>query len=435
MKRMRGFAQGDTMDIATRERATLQPILAVAIAFLAVAFAIPPLSAAATGNTCQARNVTKGGPNRSSLQVVIDQADPGDRITVRYVCTGHFTIAKRLTLVGKATATMPRAVLHANSAGPTLRVRAEVRLVNLRISGGVWDEGGGIRNTGTLTMGNTVVSGNRASGSGGGIANAGVLTMNGSSAVTGNQARISGGGVDNTGTLTMNGSSSVSGNIAVNLDGGSAGGIVNTGTLTLNDSSSVSGNIADTNHYFESLGGGIVNLPGGTVTLNDASSVTGNTVQEGTVGGIYNGGDLTLNGTSSVTGNNGWGLGGGIFNVANLVMNDASTVAGNEVSRLGGGIYSAGSLTMNGSSSVIGNAAGRFGGGIITDGSGTVTMNDAATVTGNTADAGDDGTGSGGGIFVRCGAAAIGAVDGGNVDKNYRGTASPVEDNIKLQVC
>jgi hypothetical protein len=100
MKPVRGFAGGDTMDIATRERATLQPILAVAIAFAAVAFAIPPLSAAATGNTCQARNVTKGGPSRSSLQVVIDQADPGDRITVRYVCNGHFKIAKRLTLVG-----------------------------------------------------------------------------------------------------------------------------------------------------------------------------------------------------------------------------------------------------------------------------------------------------------------------------------------------
>jgi hypothetical protein len=43
----------------------------------------------------------------------------------------------------------------------------------------------------------------------------------------------------------------------------------------------------------------------------------------------------------------------------------------------------------------------------------------------------DLGSGSGGGIFS-CGGSLTGVIDGGNVNDNYRGTASPVEDNISV---
>jgi hypothetical protein len=59
-----------------------------------------------------------------------------------------------------------------------------------------------------------------------------------------------------------------------------------------------------------------------------------------------------------------------------------------------------------------------------------MTVNGSSTITGDTADADDNGVGGGGGIKVMCSGTLIGAVDGGNVNDNHRATSSPVEDNI-----
>lgn len=145
-----------------------------------------------------------------------------------------------------------------------------------------------------------------------------------------------------------------------------------------------------------------------TVVLNDASSVSGNTAYTG--GGVANeGGALTLNDTSSVTGNTAESAGGGI------ALNEGGT------------------LTLNGSSSVSGNRSDDWGGGIYNFGNGAaVTLNDSASVIGNTADSDDDASGTGGGIFVGCDGTLTGAVDGGNVNDNFLGTTTPLEDNIVL---
>jgi hypothetical protein len=218
-------------------------------------------AAAGVLNSCRARNLTQGTPSRSNLQGVITAASPGDRIAVKFVCVGNFHIAKRLTLVGQPTPHLPRAVLHANGRGRVLVVSARVTLTNLRITGGhVAYYGGGIRNTGILTLKSTVVSGNTASYAGG-IRNTGKLTLDGSSSVSGNTADFAGGIYNDGGTLTLNDSSSVSGNTA----SPDSGGIYNTGTLTLKDSSSVSGNTAS------GAGGGIVS--DGTVNGCDSSGV------------------------------------------------------------------------------------------------------------------------------------------------------------------
>jgi nitrous oxidase accessory protein NosD len=92
--------------------------------------------ASAVVNTCRARNVTKDRPSRLNLQLVIDAADPGDTIAVRYVCVGNFTIAKDLRLVGRSTREVPRPVLDANGEGRVLTVSGNVRLANLVITGG-----------------------------------------------------------------------------------------------------------------------------------------------------------------------------------------------------------------------------------------------------------------------------------------------------------
>jgi hypothetical protein len=317
-------------------------------------------SAGAVVNTCRAKNVTQGTPRRSNLQRVIEAANAGDTIAVRYVCVGNFRVGKKLTFVGKPTATVPLPTLHANGAGRPLLVNARVILTNLKITGGVVaGNGGGILNKGTLALKNMVVRGNTAT-SGGGIYNTATLTLNGSSSVLGNAASTSGGGIENTGNLTMNGTSSVRANTG--YAGAGIGSL--SGTITLNNSSSVSGNTA-------SLNGGGIETYTGTITLNDSSSVAGNRATDD-AGGIINGGTLT--------------------------MNDSSSVSGNK-------------------------AMTKSGGGVYNNTDSTLTMTGASSVTGNRADFDDDGFGTGGGIYNNCGTLS-GAVDGGNVDNNYLGTGT-----------
>jgi hypothetical protein len=141
-----------------------------------------------------------------------------------------------------------------------------------------------------------------------------------------------------------------------------------------------------------------------------------------------------MNASASVSDN--VGASSAIGNFGSFVMNGSSTVSGNTATTTwGGGVYNASiaNMTMNDSSSVVGNSSVRSGGGIQTDG--MLTMNGSSFVTGNTADADDNGVGGGGGIKVPCSGTLIGAGDGGNVNDNYRGTASPVENNIAGPTC
>jgi hypothetical protein len=222
--------------------------------------------------------------------------------------------------------------------------------------------GGGIVNSGTLTLTNSSVSGN----SDGGILNAGTLTLTNSTAsnntgsgiyndgtlmltnssVSGNTADIAqGGGVDNSGTLTLTNST------ASNNTGS---GIYNDGTVTLTNSS-VSGNTH----------GGIFNT--GTLTLTN-STVPGNTLN-----GIINAGTGTLTLTNSSVTNNAAGAGGGIFNTGTLTLTN-STVSGNTGGM--GSIFNGGTLTLTNST-----ASNNTGGGIYNEGTLTLTN---STVSGNT---------------------------------------------------
>jgi len=177
-------------------------------------------------------------------------------------------------------------------------------------------DGGGVYNSGILTLTNSTVSGNDVGffgGDGGGVFNSGTLTLR-NSTVSGNGAS-GGGGIANSGTSTLT-HSTVSGNDTfVGTPGGmlsgSGGGIANTGTLTVSNST-VSSN--STGLYG---GGGLINgvgfgsPPPGTpipiLTLSN-STVSGNTAIDG--GGVRNqgGGTLTLARTL-ISGNNDY-LGG-----------------------------------------------------------------------------------------------------------------------------
>jgi hypothetical protein len=207
-------------------------------------------------------------------------------------------------------------------------------------------------------------------GSGGGIFSAAgsAVTLT-DSTVSGNSATGGGGGIRNAGTMTVT-DSTVSGNSAI--AGSSAGGISNNGTLTLTDST-VSGNMAPTT-------GGITNL--GTLMLTE-STVSGNTATNFGGAGIFNTGTGTATITrSTISGNTAVGSGGGgIVNVGTLSLAN-STVSGNSSNLDGGGIYNfdVGTTTIT-NSTISNNTAnldsdGVGDGGGISRSAGTVNLKD-----------------------------------------------------------
>lgn len=108
------------------------------------------------------------------------------------------------------------------------------------ITGGFHDNGGGIRNRGTLIMEGGCVTGNTALKSGGGITNYGTMVFTGGS-VTGNTALRDGSEVFN----EAKGHLTVGGDVVLDSGGAKRGGIHNEGTLTVIDARSGEVHIED----------------------------------------------------------------------------------------------------------------------------------------------------------------------------------------------
>jgi predicted outer membrane repeat protein len=131
-----------------------------------------------------------------------------------------------------------------------------------------------IYNNGTLTLVNSIITGNKAY-DGGAIFNDGTLTLI-NSTITDNSASHNGGGIYNDGTLKLV-SSTITGNSASH----NGGGIYNNGTLKL-VSSTITDNSAAT------FGGGIANMGNTAQTAITLSTISGNSASHGG-GGIWNG--------------------------------------------------------------------------------------------------------------------------------------------------
>jgi hypothetical protein len=172
----------------------------------------------------------------------------------------------------------------------TISSGAQVTLSRFTIQNGHAFLGAGIKNDGTLTLSNSIVSGNSAVFGGGGIYNNARLTIN-NSTLSGNTASVysyvaKGGGILNDGTLTIN-NSTLSGNAANSFYPAEGGGIYNSVSLTINNSS-LSGNTASSTRPAQ--GGGIYNV--GTLTISN-TTIAGNAATQG--GNIYNhGSSLTF---------------------------------------------------------------------------------------------------------------------------------------------
>jgi parallel beta helix pectate lyase-like protein/VCBS repeat protein len=166
-----------------------------------------------------------------------------------------------------------------NSFGSPGGTSGDLTLRSLTLAGG--SSFGGLWSTGTLTIKDSIISGNTGSG----VSNSGTLTIE-NSIISGN----SGSGVSNGGTLTIENST---------ISGNTNGGVINfNGTLIEN--STISGN---TTNF---IGGGVLNY--GTLTIKN-STISGNRADRG--GGISNSqycyfgcssGILTLN-NSLIAGN------------------------------------------------------------------------------------------------------------------------------------
>ena len=183
----------------------------------------------------------------------------------------------------------------------------------------------------SLTGGDLVtVSGNKASRVFE-IEKGATVTVSGLIVADGNVVGVnSGGGIKNSGTLTLD-NSTISGNSItrdnVHSVSGDGGGIFNTGTMNVRNSTISGNSVRDSNLLFipagykiENGGGGIFNS--GTLTL-DNSTISGNSVSGLSIygGGILNKGKLTL--AFSTFTLNSASNGGGVYNspgYTNLVL-------------------------------------------------------------------------------------------------------------------
>ena len=327
------------------------------------------------------------GSGDTIIQAALSSADATHRVFT-ITSDSTVTISGMTIRHGKTGACFP--ACYGGGISNTGRLTVTDSTISDNTVGG-W--GGGIYNTSgsTLTLTNTTVSGNTIGGSGGGIYNDRATLNLTNSTISGNTAgvRACGGGIyDSNGTLTI-----TNGTISGNTTGGCGGGISisDRGTVSITNST-VSGNTASSN------GGGIYNHVGSTLTLTN-STISGNTV--GTSGGgIFNDDNTTLILTdSTVSGNTAARNGGGIINAngGSLTLT-SSTITGNVAETgSGGGLYNVLDSTMTlTNSTVSANTSGKGGGGIanvpLFGRTGTVTLTNT-TVTGNVT------SGDGGGML------------------------------------
>ena len=242
-----------------------------------------------------------------------------------------------------------------------------------RTTGTAADGGGVYLTTGSLTLLNSFLNANVATGNGGGARNGDVKLVVDNSSISFNVANGTdgGGGIYNNdgGNVSLRSGSNAIGNSAPDAE--AAGGAIYNGlvaTLTIQNSN-VNGNQAG------AKGGGIYDNSGSNSPFRiDDSSVSFNTVTEstGTGGGIHidRNGNLTIT-NSDVNSNSAGASGGGIWNNTGFLILDNSRINDNDaegdLSGEGGGAVfnnTNGTLSLRGGTEMIGNtAAGTLGSG------------------------------------------------------------------------
>lgn len=363
--------------------------------------------------------------------------------------TGDLDVTSNLIILGAGAG---RTFIDANEIDRVLDVRPGASLIlrDVTLRNGSAIHSAGIRNSGTLELIDSVVTGNDATGAvnslGGGIGNAsGNLTLT-RVTVTGNTAEVHGGGLYSSGGSVVISDSTFSGNSAT-LDGG--GISVFNGTLQITDST-ISGNVAG-------VDGGGLSADAATVTVT-RTTVSGNTATEDGGGlNVISNGELRIF-DSTISGNiASSGFGGGIRSFSSVLGVTRTTVSGNQTARSGGGIDNDSGLAEITNSLIAANTASENGGGInafeattglsnTTVSANTATLNGggiqnsdqssltvvSSTLTGNVAS-----TGFGGGIND-LGIASLGntvvAMNSGTTDNELSGSFSTFGSNLIREI-
>ncbi len=256
----------------------------------------------------------------------------------------------------------------------------------LTLTNGTADEGGAIKNDGTLMISNSSFSDNAVELFGGAIFNDGALRVT-DTKFTNNQSQFGGGAIANRGSLDVVNSSYVD-NLA---DFGGGGAISNIGALNITNSSFMENSTDD------GSGGAIRNLAGQSNIIdsifvdNRAEDDGGAIANVGAYGGPY--GELIVTG-STFAGNRAEIGGGGAISSTdyNKLSIANSSFTNNFANISGGAIVSYGELSVV-NSTLTGNSSDGDGGGLFLFSLGTNTFAHL-TLTNNTAD-------EGGGIYVR----------------------------------
>ncbi len=276
-----------------------------------------------------------------SLRWAVNEAPPRSTITFDpsvqgtiQLTSGDLNIGKNLSLLGPGAdklviSSTRSSVIHVipSVSVSISNLAFEDSQITFENTGALF--GSFIYNEGTLSLTNTIISGNRvSSGSsfvcGGGIFNGGKLSLI-NTIVSHNSVVAS--------------HKSVSGDSTPSLCGG---GIFNAATLSLMNST-VSDNKASGGTAPFICGGGILN--GGKLSLTN-STVSGNSATVGSSGsacsgGIYNQGGMLSLTNSTVSGNTTASNGGGIFSEGGQITITFCTIYGNRAQEAGGGISTA----------------------------------------------------------------------------------------------
>lgn len=347
-----------------------------------------------------------------SLRADIAAAHGGDTIAFAPNLAGQtitltkveLLINKNLTIAGPGAGGLTVSGNHASRVFEVAK-GMQMGITGLTISNGLANgaNGGGILNSGTLTVSGTVLSGNSTmlqwkgnnplGGSGGGIYNSGALTLSNSSLLHSNGSAIYN---TSAGTVNVRGST-----LSANSTGGGGAGIFNYGGTVV-----VTASVLSDNSGWQ--GAGIDS--DGTLTVI-SSTLSGNFSSGGGGGGIANMGTgiATVTG-STVTGNSCSNNGGGIFDQGTLMLSD-STLSGNSAGNDGGGLWVGfyATATVSGTT-VTGNSAAQGGG--IWNWHNTVTLENFSNITGNTAPIGLGADVYNLGIVHLDGTSSIGVLDG-----------------------
>lgn len=308
-------------------------------------------------------------------------------------------------------------IFHIDDSTATVQ---DVTITGLKITRGnvLNGSGGAITNTENLTLTNVVISDSSVSNpnqygstSGGGIYNSGTITL-ADSTISGNTSSAGysyGGGISNSGTFTSTGNT-ISGNTTIDQTAGYGGGLSNSGTFISNNDT-FTGNSAHTDsavaQYVIDLvrGGAISNTGTMTITNGVLENNSASSSSNASGGAISNGGTLYTFNTS----------------ISHNIATSKETADGGGVSSPGIYWSTNDTIALNTAEAIVSGYAA-YGGGI-SAASGTVTLIHT-TISGNFLTTATETGSSGAGLYAFNGiASVINSVIVGN-------SAQDVQENV-----